>query len=133
MSYDLNSGNLPGLRHALSQERERTRSMQAERDANWDALDRLRMRLRVLVPDVPEGGDLVAAVEAHLRESTAAWRHSAALASPPPDETTLREGVEAMAKEWGRVDALTGHDAHRILAALRALLSDSPADTGRTP
>jgi hypothetical protein len=48
----------------VAQLQEHLRAMKAERDANWAALDRLRTRLRAIVPDVPEGGDLVAAVEA---------------------------------------------------------------------
>jgi hypothetical protein len=66
MSYDTDPADVPSLRHVLAQERERTRSMRAERDANCDALDRLRARLRLIVPDVPEGHDLVAAVERRL-------------------------------------------------------------------
>ena len=52
MSYDIDPTDVPGLRHVLAQERERTRAMtlldrfrrKAERDANHDALTRERAR-----------------------------------------------------------------------------------------
>jgi hypothetical protein len=74
MSYDTDPSDVPNLRHALAQERERTRAMRAERDANHDALDRIRERLRAAAPETPESGDLVAGVLAKLAESAAEIR-----------------------------------------------------------
>lgn len=60
MSYDID------MRAALAQATEDARSAKVERDMNYAELDRLRSRLRALVPDVAEGHDLVAALERRL-------------------------------------------------------------------
>jgi hypothetical protein len=107
MSYDLTEDP--------AQIREHLRAALAERDANWTALDALRTRLRRIVPDVVEGGDLVGAVERLL---------AASRSSPAPRPEV--EEIERLARDLGTAsyqegvaEALGGvhHSIGRIAAA----------------
>lgn len=105
MSYDVTED--------VAQIREHLRAALAERDANWAALDALRTRLRRLVPDVAEGGDLVGAVERLL----AASRSRAA----------TEEGLRESEEKWRRraiaiaeaLEDITECDEHRPCGACR--------------